>query len=195
MRGGQLPLIAIRVGPEDMRDHAVTVPEVLLEHLHATVAARTNELSPLPRRIEVDLAHGWWHRLRQACARGRRAVDMRVDVDEFGEVTGLVSLTDVVSSIVGDLPGEPGDEPMIVRRQDGSWLLDGALDRESLARVLGHFSFFDDERKPYHTLGGLVMDVIGRIPRTGDTFTLGPFRFEVVDMDGHRVDRVMVSNT
>ena len=117
-------------------------------------------------------------------------------IDEFGDVEGLVSLTDVVASIVGDLPAEPGAEPMIVRRDDGSWLLDGGLDLDTVLRTLEAESILTEEdRQHYHTLGGLAMLALGRVPRTGDVFQRGEFRFEVVDMDGHRVDRVLVSST
>lgn len=115
-------------------------------------------------------------------------------VDEFGDVEGLVSLSDVTASIVGDLPPEPGEEPMIVRRDDGSWLIDGAVDIDTTTRTLGTDSLFgDDERQHYHTLGGFIMQRLGRIPRTGDVMEVRGFRFEVVDMDGNRVDRVLVS--
>jgi putative hemolysin len=117
-------------------------------------------------------------------------------VDEFGGVGGLVSLADVIGSIVGDLPSEPSEEASIVRRDDGSWLLDGALDLDSVLRALDAESLLSDEdRRHYHTLGGLAMLVLGRVPRTGDVFERGDFRFEIVDMDGNRVDRVLASRT
>jgi putative hemolysin len=117
-------------------------------------------------------------------------------VDEFGGVEGLVSLTDVIGSIVGELPSEPGDEPSIVRRDDGSWLLDGALDLDTVLRTLDAESLLSDhDRQHYHTLGGLAMLALGRVPRTGDLFQRGDYRFEIVDMDGNRVDRVLVSRT
>jgi putative hemolysin len=126
----------------------------------------------------------------------RTHLPLALVIDEFGATEGLVSLTDVVSSIVGDLPSEPGEEPSIVRREDGSWLVDGALDLETVARTLGRGSLLtDDEPQNYHTLGGLAMLALGRVPRTGDTFERNGYRFEVVDMDGNRVDRVMVSRT
>lgn len=115
-------------------------------------------------------------------------------VDEFGGVEGLVSLTDVTLSIVGDLPPEPGEEPLIVRRDDGSWLLDGSLDLETVRRTLETDTLLaDDDRQHYHTLGGLAMLALGRVPRVGDVFERGDRRFEVVDMDGNRVDRVLAS--
>jgi putative hemolysin len=115
-------------------------------------------------------------------------------VDEFGGVAGLVSLTDVISSIVGDLPTSANEEPMIVRRDDGSWLIDGGLDLDTLIRTLEAADLLGpDERQHYHTLGGLAMLALGQVPRTGDRFDRGGFRFEIVDMDGNRVDRVLVS--
>jgi putative hemolysin len=117
-------------------------------------------------------------------------------VDEFGGVEGLVSLSDVIGSIVGELPSEPGEEPSVVRREDGSWLLDGALDLDTVVRTLDAESLLGDEgREHYHTLGGLAMLALGRVPRTGDVFERGDYRFEIVDMDGNRVDRVLASRT
>jgi putative hemolysin len=115
-------------------------------------------------------------------------------VDEFGGVDGLVSLSDVVSAIVGDLPGLAPEEPSIVTREDGSWLVDGSLEIDAVRRAIGAPALVDDDdRQQYHTLGGLAMSALGRVPRTGDTFEASGFRFEVVDMDGNRVDRVLVS--
>jgi putative hemolysin len=114
-------------------------------------------------------------------------------VNEFGDVDGLVSLADVMTAIVGDLPAEPGEEPMVIRREDGSWLLDGMLGVDAAARTLGIDSLALDERENYHTIGGLAMFALGRVPRTGDVFQRKGFRFEIVDMDGNRVDRVLVT--
>ena len=114
-------------------------------------------------------------------------------VDEFGDVEGIVSLTDVITAIVGELPSEPGEEPSIVRREDGSWLMDGSLDLTTVVRTLDADSLLTDEDQHYHTLGGLAMLALGRVPRTGDVFERDGYPFEVVDMDGNRVDRVLVS--
>jgi putative hemolysin len=124
----------------------------------------------------------------------RTHLPLALVVDEFGDVEGLVSLTDVIAAIVGDLPSEPGEEPSIVRREDGSWLMDGGIDLTTVVRTLGDESLLTDEdRQHYHTLGGLAMLALGRVPRTGDLFERGGFRFEIVDMDGNRVDRLLVS--
>jgi putative hemolysin len=126
----------------------------------------------------------------------RTHLPLALIVDEFGDVEGLVSFTDVISAIVGDLPSEPGEEPSIVRREDGSWLMDGSLDLETVVRTLDDDTLLSDEdRQHYHTLGGLAMLALGRVPRTGDIFERGSYRFEVVDMDGNRVDRVLVSRS
>ena len=115
-------------------------------------------------------------------------------IDEHGGVDGLVSLTDVVSAIVGDLPSEPGEEPAVVTRPDGSWLVEGSLDIGSAERAFGVESLSREaETTDYHTVGGLAMDALGRIPRTGDVFERAGLRFEVVDMDGNRVDRLLVA--
>ncbi len=118
---------------------------------------------------------------------------MALVVDEFGGVAGLVSLTDVTAAIVGDLPANVDDDPSIVRRQDGSLLVDGALEIGQLERRLTTGLLDEDDRRHYHTLGGLAMFVLGRVPRVGDTFEREGHRFEVVDMDGNRVDQLLVT--
>jgi putative hemolysin len=116
-------------------------------------------------------------------------------IDEFGGVTGLVSLTDVTAAIVGELPAYGDTDPAVVRRQDGSLLVDGTLEISQLERLLGRTLLDEDGRREYHTLGGLAMFVLGRVPRVGDIFERETYRFEVVDMDGNRVDRVLVAST
>lgn len=114
-------------------------------------------------------------------------------VDEFGSVEGLVSLMDVISSIVGDLPHNGDGEPMVLQRDDGSWLMDGGLDLDALIRTLGAQDLLTPEdRQHYHTLGGFAMLVLGQVPKTGDRFERGGFTFEIVDMDANRVDKVLV---
>jgi putative hemolysin len=123
----------------------------------------------------------------------RTHLPLALVVDEHGAVAGLVSLTDVMAAIVGDLPSEPGEEPAIVRREDGSWLMDGGLDLETVGRTLDIEPLLSEaDRRHYHTLGGLAMLALGRVPAVGDVFVRERYRFEVVDMDGNRVDRVLV---
>ncbi len=115
-------------------------------------------------------------------------------VDEFGGVNGLVSLTDVMAAIVGELPETTDGDPAIVQRADGSYLVDGGADVTQLQERFDWPVQGDEEdRQHYHTLGGLAMYTLGRVPQTGDTFERAGYRFEIMDMDGHRVDRVLVS--
>ncbi len=114
-------------------------------------------------------------------------------MDEFGVVQGMVTLHDVMEAIVGDMP-EPGARPAaaMLQRDDGSWLIDGEVDLEDLWQRLGTTDL-GEEAEGYTTLAGLVMDRLGRIPTEGDTFAYGGWRFEVIDMDRHKVDKVIAS--
>jgi putative hemolysin len=116
-------------------------------------------------------------------------------VDEYGELQGLVTLTDVLTAIVGGLPSaneREGDG--FDKRQDDSWLVDGSASIYQLKTKLGIDETFTGEKQnAYFTVGGLVIHLLGRIPTETDTIDEKGYRFEVVDMDGHRVDKVLVS--
>ena len=116
-------------------------------------------------------------------------------IDEFGGITGMVTITDVLEAIVGDIPTmeDKIHEPDIVQREDGSYLLEGSLSTEELKDLLNLDVLPDEEAVGYETLGGMLMAEIGRIPATGDVITYKNWRFEVVDMDGYRVDKVLAS--
>jgi putative hemolysin len=124
----------------------------------------------------------------------RNRSELALVVDEYGEIKGLVTLNDVLEALVGDLPALDEETSQdIVRRDDGSWLIDGSISLDQLREAIGFSGPFPDEEEGgYHTIAGLVMTVLGRIPRVSDHFTLDGFRFEVVDMDQKRVDRVLV---
>lgn len=113
-------------------------------------------------------------------------------VDEYGGISGLVSLNDVLEAIVGDVPssGDPRDQAM-VQRADGSWLLDGALPVVEARQTLDIPPFPDEEDAEYQTLAGMLMAHLGRIPKVSDSVEHGGFRFEVIDMDGRRVDKIL----
>jgi putative hemolysin len=125
----------------------------------------------------------------------RARSEIALVVNEFGETDGLVTLSDVLEAIVGDLPAVDGDETEdVVRREDGSWLIDGSVGLDRLRLVLGSdVRFPEEELGGYHTVGGLILTVLGRIPSVSEHFTWEGYRFEVVDMDRQRVDRVLVS--
>ncbi|KGF73106.1 hypothetical protein DO97_01840 [Neosynechococcus sphagnicola sy1] len=112
--------------------------------------------------------------------------------DEYGGIEGLVTLNDLMEAIVGDLPSaEAQEEPMVVQREDGSWLLDGLLAIDEFRDIFSDESF-PDAQDEYHTLGGFVMHTLMRIPHAGEQFEWGGLEFEVMDMDGTRVDKVLV---
>lgn len=111
-----------------------------------------------------------------------------------GEVRGLVTLHDVLEAIVGTLPTEEkAAESRVVRREDGSWLLDGLLEIKELKDVLGLPSLPDEESNAYETVGGFILSRLGRVPIVGEHFEWSSWRFEVADMDGRRIDRVLVT--
>jgi putative hemolysin len=115
--------------------------------------------------------------------------------DEFGAVQGLVTLIDVMEAIVGDIPerGQP-NQPEAKRRDDGSWLMDATLPILEAKTTLGIEEPLPHESDAaYQTLGGFVLTQFGRIPSAGDHFTWSKWRFEVVDMDRRRVDKVLVA--
>jgi putative hemolysin len=117
-------------------------------------------------------------------------------IDEFGVVQGMVTITDVLEAIVGDLDViTDTDEPGATQRDDGTWLMDGALSIDQITEMFGTDIFPAEEREYYQTIGGFVMTRLDRVPRITDTFDWQGLRFEVVDMDGHRVDKVLVSIT
>src|SRR5215217_3625150 len=113
-------------------------------------------------------------------------------VDEYGTIAGMVTLTDVLEAIVGDIPAlDDEGEPEALQREDGSWLLDGMMSVDEL-RMLLDLDELPEQELNYDTVGGLFMAQLGRIPMVGDKFEWQNLRFEVMDMDGHRVDKVLI---
>ncbi len=124
----------------------------------------------------------------------RSGIHIALVTDEFGGVEGLVTLNDLMEGIVGDLPSlDDEGEPLVVPREDGSWLVDGGLDLDAFTELIDHDIIGIDQEGRYHTLAGFVMHVLERIPREADHFEWQGYRFEVVDMDGKRVDKLLVT--
>lgn len=118
-------------------------------------------------------------------------IHMALVVDEYGGVEGLVTTTDILEAIVGSLAEhEGGEEPDIIRREDGSLLMDGTLPVDTVKDVLGLRDLPGEG--DFHTLGGFVLHQMGRVPTSGDHFIWGGYRFEVVDMDGRRIDKLLI---
>ena len=114
--------------------------------------------------------------------------------DEFGGIEGLVTVTDLMEAIVGDLPSaEDEEDPSVVQREDGSWLVDGLLEFEFFKELVGRSSLAGEGSGDFHTLGGFAMHHLGHIPRSGEHFQIDGLRIEILDMDGNRVDKVLVS--
>ena len=122
-------------------------------------------------------------------------VKIALIINEFGSLAGLVTLRDIVEHLVGDVPSDDEEyEPEIIQRDEYSWYVDGLL---SISEFVEYFDLdeklVEDSREYYNTVGGLVVDILGNIPREGDTVDIAGLRLEVVDMDGKRVDKVLVT--
>lgn len=121
-------------------------------------------------------------------------VHLAMVVDEYGGITGMVTDYDILEAIVGEIPEDSEDKDYLaVQREDGSWLFDGLIVIDQLKEILDISEMPGEDRSAYQTLSGFVMSQLGRIPKTGAKFICVGYEFEVVDMDGMRVDRVLVT--
>lgn len=112
--------------------------------------------------------------------------------DEFGGIIGVVTLVDVLEAIVGDIPSQEDRlKPVARRRSDGSWLIDGLLEVDELARRMAGVTFPSGPDRSYQTVAGFMLAQIGRVPREGEGFEWQGYRFEVIDMDHQRVDKLL----
>jgi putative hemolysin len=120
-------------------------------------------------------------------------VHIALITDEYGSVEGLITLHDILEAIVGDVRslGEPAETPVVLR-EDGSWLIDGDTPIEKIKDVLSIDSFPQEEQEYYRTIAGFIMFILQRIPKTGDYIEFKGMRYEVVDMDGNKVDKMLV---
>ena len=110
--------------------------------------------------------------------------------DEFGGIQGIVTLKDIMEGLIGQVP-EVGEEQEIIQREDGSWLVDGQF---SFYEFLEYFDMEDlYNEHDYNTLSGLILEILERVPRTGEKLRWLNFKFEIVDMDGARIDKVLVT--
>jgi putative hemolysin len=167
------------VGVVDVRD--LWVAEVAGEPVRDLRAAARQPLVVLESMRALHLLE----RFRES------GMHLALVVDEYGGVAGVATLNDILSEVAGDLTAGGPEHPAVVRREDGSLLVDGALPMEEVRELLGLHERRGDFRE-YRSLGGWIFTELGRVPTEGDHFEAEGHRIEVVDMDGNRIDKVLV---
>jgi putative hemolysin len=124
----------------------------------------------------------------------KSGIHMALVIDEYGSIKGLVSLTDVLEEIVGDIPDiDELEDQEITKHDENSWLVNGVLPIEEFKDFFHVRKIPSEKTGVYHTIGGFVMNKLGKIPITGDKIEWDEFIFEVVDMDGNRIDKILVT--
>jgi putative hemolysin len=140
---------------------------------------------------EAPVVHGNLGALRVLEILKQSPLAMALVVDEYGGLEGLVTVTDILEAIVGELAEHDTDsEPEIIQREDGSWLVDGSVAIDQIKELLNLREL--PEEGEFHTLAGLVLQQLGHLPIASEHFAWGGYRFEVVDMDGRRIDKVLI---
>jgi len=175
---------------EGNRDHVVGV--VSVKSIYANLAAGTAvKVKDLMTPALVVPASQSASALLEKFKQTRKHVALVAD--EFGGIIGLVSLHDIMEAIIGELPSlDERAKPRAVRREDGSWLVDGMFEIEEFERCLPEFKLPAEAERDYETFGGFIMKHLGHVPHEGEAFELHGYHIEVIDMDGHRVDKVLL---
>jgi len=117
-------------------------------------------------------------------------------MDEYGGLSGIISITALVEEIVGELSITAASEEPIIRREDGSYLADGSLNIDDAAKALSLASLVEGTARTagdYHTLAGFILHLAGELPHVGDSFNYKGYKFKVIDKDGNRIDKVLIS--
>ncbi|MBX3057767.1 MAG: HlyC/CorC family transporter [Anaerolineae bacterium] len=124
----------------------------------------------------------------------RTATHIAMVMDEYGQVAGLVTMEDLLEELVGEIRDEYDDteEHPIVRREDGSWLVNGLEAFDKVQEVVGLPDVLEEDREDFTTLAGLILYLLKQLPTVGETVVFGDFVLEVVDMDGKRIDKVLI---
>jgi putative hemolysin len=115
-------------------------------------------------------------------------------VDEYGDILGMVTVNDLIGAVLGRIQSmeDTDDEALIVERADGSWLIDGRLAAEELRELLNVQALPGEDDNDFTTVAGMVIAHFGRIPHTGEVFEFGAWRIEVIDLDGARIDKLLI---
>ncbi len=114
-------------------------------------------------------------------------------VDEYGQTMGIVTVQDLMEAIAGEFKSHPSEEPWAIQRDDGSWLMDGLITVDDLKTRLNLAHLPDEDKQRYNTLSGMLMLLLARVPTSGEKVEWEGWRFEIVDMDGKRIDKVLVT--
>jgi putative hemolysin len=176
---------------EGNRDNVVGI--VALKSIYANVAAgvpaRVTDLMTQPLLVPAS------QNLSQVLDTFRqKRRHIALVADEFGGIAGLVTLHDIMEAIIGELPSaDERARPAAVQREDKTWLIDGLMEIDRVKKVLPAVRFDAEAGIEYQTLGGFVVKELGHLPREGETVTRDGYVFEVLDMDHHRVDKVLVT--
>ena len=125
----------------------------------------------------------------------RQYVHMALVVDEFGSVVGLITLNDLLEGIVGDIPGiDETDDPQAIQRKDGSWLIDGRFSIEDFKELFEIEDEMPQEVEDgFTTIAGFILSFLGKIPDTDESFDWENYSFEIIDMDGNHIDKILVT--
>ncbi|MBM3881023.1 MAG: HlyC/CorC family transporter [Verrucomicrobia bacterium] len=175
---------------ENNRDNVVGVVSVkaIYANLAAGTAANVRDLMTPALFVPASLrAVALLETFKKRCR------NMALVTDEYGGITGLVTLHDIMEAVLGDFPSQ--DErlkPTAQRRDDGSWLVDAMIEASEFERLVPEFKLDPPSQRDYHTFGGYVTKRLGHLPSEGEFFDAQGFRVEVIDMDRHRVDKVLL---
>jgi putative hemolysin len=174
---------------EENRDHVVGVVSVKSIYANLAAGAGTHLKDLMAPPLIVPATQNVLQLVETFKKTGKH---LALVADEFGSIAGLVTLNDVMEAIVGDFP--PQDErakPTVAARPDGSWLIDAMIEIGRVEEALPGFAVGPEAGKEYRTLAGFVVKRLGHLPKEGETFEEQGYLFEVLDMDRHRVDKVL----
>jgi putative hemolysin len=114
-------------------------------------------------------------------------------MDEYGGFSGILSIRDLIEEIVGELSAAAGEDEEIRPQENGDWIAEGGVNIDDAIRVLGLDSLAGEDHPDFHTLAGFILSIAEEIPRPGTRFVYGNYEFKILDMDGNRIDRVLIS--
>uniref|UniRef100_UPI002352B364 hemolysin family protein n=1 Tax=Flexistipes sinusarabici TaxID=2352 RepID=UPI002352B364 len=165
----------------------IATKKLLRRHLKDELKNITNDLQPAVFVPETLNGIKIMEQFRES------GVQMIFVVDEYGGISGIITLQDLLEAMTGEFRPNDPRQMWAVQRKDGSWLLDGMIPIQELVDKLKLQNVPGDRKENFNTLSGMMMWLIGRIPNTGDITEWEDWQFEVVDLDGNRVDKVLAS--